>query len=64
MLGALLFAAFDAYQLRLQQLASAFVPYQIFLMLPYALSILALVVMSRRASYPRALMIPYRKGER
>ena len=64
LLGALLFAAFDAYQLRLQQLASAFVPYQIFLMLPYALSILALVVMSRRASYPRALMIPYRKGER
>lgn len=64
LLGALLFAAFDAYQLRLQQLASAFVPYQIFLMLPYALSILALIVMSRRASYPRALMIPYRKGER
>ena len=40
------------------------VPYQIFLMLPYILSILALVVMSRRASYPRALMVPYRKGER
>ena len=64
LLGALLFAAFDAYQLRLQQLASAFVPYQIFLMLPYVLSILALILMSRRASYPRALMIPYRKGER
>ncbi|MBK1871455.1 ABC transporter permease [Taklimakanibacter albus] len=64
LLGALLFAAFDAYQLRLQQLAGAFVPYQIFLMLPYALSILALIIMSRRASYPRALMIPYRKGER
>lgn len=64
LLGALLFAAFDAYQLRLQQFASAFVPYQIFLMLPYALSILALILMSRRAAYPRALMIPYRKGER
>ncbi len=63
-LGALLFAAFDAYQLRLQQLASAFVPYQVFLMLPYILSILALVAMSRRAAYPRALMVPYRKGER
>jgi simple sugar transport system permease protein len=64
LLGALLFAAFDAYQLRLQQLAGGVVPYQVFLMLPYALSILALIVMSRRAAYPRALMIPYRKGER
>ncbi len=63
-LGALLFAAFDAYQLRLQQLAGGFVPYQVFLMLPYILSILALVAMSRRAAYPRALMVPYRKGER
>ena len=30
----------------------------------YALSILALVVMSRRAQVPAALMIPYRRGER
>ena len=64
LLGAVLFAAFDAYQLRLQQLAGAFLPYQLFLMLPYVLSILALIVMSRRAAYPRALMVPYRKGER
>ena len=64
LLGALLFAAFDAFQLRLQQLAGAFVPYQVFLMLPYMLSILALIAMSRRAAYPRALMVPYRKGER
>jgi ABC-type uncharacterized transport system permease subunit len=64
LLGALLFAAFDAFQLRLQQLAGAFVPYQVFLMLPYILSILALIVMSRRAAYPRALMVPYRRGER
>ncbi len=64
LLGAILFAAFDAYQVRLQQLAGSFVPYQVFLMLPYVLSILALVVMSRRAGYPRALMVPYRKGER
>jgi len=64
LLGALLFAAFDAYQLRLQQVAGGRVPYQIFLMLPYLLSILALVVVSRRATYPRALMIPFRKGER
>ncbi len=64
LLGAILFAAFDAYQLRLQQLAGAYVPYQVFLMLPYILSILALIAMSRRAGYPRALMIAYRKGER
>jgi general nucleoside transport system permease protein len=64
LLGAILFAAFDAYQLRLQQLAGAYLPYQLFLMLPYILSILALIAMSRLAGYPRALMIPYRKGER
>ena len=62
--GALLFGAFDAYQLRLQQLAGAYVPYQVFLMLPFILSIIALIIMSRRALYPRALMVPYRKGER
>jgi ABC-type uncharacterized transport system permease subunit len=64
LLGAILFAAFDAYQIRLQQLSGGVVPYQVFLMMPYALSILALIVMSRRASYPQALMIPYQKGER
>ena len=64
LLGAVLFGLFDAYQLRLQQLAGAFVPYQLFLMLPYVLSIIALIVMSRRVAYPRALMVPYRKGER
>lgn len=63
LLGALLFGAFDALQVRLQQVIGG-VPYQVFLMLPYLFSILALIVMSRRAGYPRALMIPYRKGER
>ncbi|HYH22334.1 MAG TPA: ABC transporter permease [Azospirillum sp.] len=64
LLGALLFAAFDAFQLRLQQMAGGVLPYQVFLMLPYLLSILALVLVARRAAYPRALMVPYRKGER
>jgi general nucleoside transport system permease protein len=64
LLGAVLFAAFDALQLRLQQIVGPALPYQVFLMLPYVLSILALVLMSRRAAYPRALMIPFRKGER
>jgi simple sugar transport system permease protein len=64
LLGALLFAAFDALQLRLQQSSGGVLPYQVYLMLPYALSILALVLMARRAAYPQALMKPYRKGER
>jgi simple sugar transport system permease protein len=68
LLGALLFAFFDALQLRLQQSGGGLfglpVPYQIYLMLPYGLSIAALIVMARRAQVPQALMKPYRKGER
>ena len=65
LLGAVLFAAFDALQIRVQQTElGADVPYQIFLMMPYILSILALVLMSRRAEVPAALMVPYNKGER
>ncbi|GES42390.1 ABC transporter permease [Rhizobium dioscoreae] len=61
--GALLFAFFDAFQLRLQTAVQG-VPYQLFLMTPYILSIVALAVMSRRARVPQALMQPYRRGER
>jgi ABC-type uncharacterized transport system permease subunit len=65
LLGALLFAAFDAGQLRLQQSGSGSqVPYQLWLMVPYLLSIAALVLVARKAAYPQALMKPYRKGER
>ena len=63
LLGALLYAWFDAYQLRLQHVFPG-VPYQIFLMAPYALSIAVLIPMSRRASGPQALMLPFVKGER
>ncbi len=63
LLGAVLFAFFDAFQLRLQTAVDG-VPYQLFLMLPYLLSILALVVMAQRARVPQALMQPYRRGER
>ena len=62
--GALLFAFFDAMQLRLQQADVGGLPYQAWLMLPYALSIVALVAVARRASYLQALMKPYRAGER
>ena len=65
LLGAVLFAAFDALQIRVQQTSfGAHIPYQIFLMMPYILSILALVIMSRRAEVPAALMTPFNKGER
>jgi simple sugar transport system permease protein len=63
LVGALLFAFFDAYQLRLQTVIEG-VPYQLFLMAPYALSIVALVLVARRAEVPEALMTPYRRGER
>lgn len=64
LVGALLFAFFDALQLRLQQSGESWLPYQLYLMLPYLLSILALIVVARNAAYPQALMKPYRKGER
>ena len=64
LIGALLFAGLDALQVRAQQAAGAFIPYQFFLALPYVLSIAAMVVMSRRASYPKALLVPFRRGDR
>ena len=63
LLAALFFGALEAMQVRLQQ-ASGGLPYQLFLMLPYILSIVALVVVSRRVAGPQALMTPFRKGER
>lgn len=64
LLGAMLFAAFDAIQIRVQQSSSAFIPYQFYLMMPYIFSILALIVMSRKATYPKALLVPFRRGQR
>ena len=62
--GALLFAFFDALQLRVQQAGDTGLPYQVFLIIPYVLSIVALIAVARRATYPQALMKPYVKGER
>ena len=68
LVGALLFGFFDALQLRLQQAGEGVLgielPYQLYLMLPYAMAIIALVLVARRAAYPQALMKPYRRGER
>jgi len=64
LLGALLFGAFDALQVRLQTEVGALVPGQVFLMAPYILSIIALVIAARSADYPRALLTPWFKGQR
>jgi len=64
LLGALLFGAFDALQVRLQTEVGALMPSQVFLAAPYVLSIIALVVAARSADYPRALLTPWFKGQR
>ncbi len=61
--GTLFFGGIDALQLRLQAVGFKAVPYQFFLILPYVLTIVALVSVSRRASYPAALLVPYKRGE-
>lgn len=60
--GALLFGGIDALQLSLQATGLK-IPYNLFLMLPYVLTILALVVVARRAIYPAALLKSYRREE-
>ena len=64
LLGAILFAGFEAFQVRAQLSSLAQIPHQFFLMLPYIMSILALIVISKNVSYPKALLTPFRKGER
>ena len=64
LIGALLFGAFDSLQVRLQTEVGALVPGQVFLMAPYVLSIIALVIVARKADYPRALLKPWFKGQR
>lgn len=64
LLGALLFAGLEALQVRAQQVAGAVIPYQFFLMLPYVMSIIAMVFMARKTLYPAALLTPFRRGER
>lgn len=60
-LGALLYASVEALQLRLQTLGFN-IPYQIFLALPYIVTIAALVAAQTKAAYPAAFLQPFRKG--
>lgn len=59
--AALLFGAMDALQLKLQ-FNSPDVPYQIFSMLPYLASLLALVFLAKRISPPKAIGTKYIRG--
>lgn len=61
--GTLFFGGLDALQLRLQAVGFKAVPYQFFLILPYVLTIVALISVSRRAAYPGSLLVPYKRGE-
>jgi simple sugar transport system permease protein len=63
-LAAFLFAFIDALQLRLQASAVIDVPYQVFLMMPFVLTIVAMALVSRNARVPAALLTPFRKEER
>jgi ABC-type uncharacterized transport system permease subunit len=61
MIATLLFGTADALQLRLQGLGVQ-VPYQFLLMLPYLLTIIALVGVVKRTNAPAALAVPSEKG--
>jgi simple sugar transport system permease protein len=58
--GALLFGGVQALQLRLQA-EGVPLPYELLLALPYLLTIVAIAFVGRNASYPAALLKPYRR---
>ncbi len=62
MIGSLIFGGTFALQLRLQTLGwDLVVPYETFLALPYLVTIAALILAGRNATYPAALLKPYRR---
>lgn len=62
MWGALIFGGTTALQLRLQTMGLQLpIPYETFLALPYIVTIIALIIAGRNASYPAALLKPYRR---
>ena len=63
MWGALLFGFASALQLRLQAQGVG-IPSQLLLMLPYILTIIALIFASKKAELPSAYTIPYSRMER
>lgn len=59
-LACLLFGATEALQLRIQAF-NLHIPFQLLVMLPYAIALLALVGLAGKSTPPRALGIPYLK---
>lgn len=59
-LGSLLFGFLDALQLRLQTVSEQ-IPYEIFLALPYLVTLVALVLGGRSSLTPSALGVPFRR---
>jgi simple sugar transport system permease protein len=64
MIGALLFGIADALQYRIQALGFKELPYEFLLMLPYVLTLVALMLRTGRSETPAALGISYVKGKR
>ncbi len=69
LLGAMLFGLADSLQFRIQALSQAesglgAIPYEFLLMLPYVLTLLALLFRGKRSDSPAALGTPYNKGAR
>jgi simple sugar transport system permease protein len=62
-LGALIFGFLDGLQLRLQGVGIA-ISFHLFLMIPYLLTIVALISVSRKAAVPAGLLKPYRREEK
>ncbi len=62
-IGALFFGLVDGLQLRLQGLG-LHVSFDLFLMIPYLITVIALIGVSRRASVPAALLQPYRREDK
>ena len=63
MWGALLFGCASALQLRLQAMGIG-IPSQLLLMLPYILTVIALIFASKKAEFPSAYTLPYSRMER
>ena len=62
-LGGLIFGFLDALQLRLQSMGVS-LPFHIFLMIPYLVTIFALISVSGKAAVPAGLLKPYRREDK
>ena len=63
MMACLLFGFFDALQLRLQ-IGTNLIPYQLFQMIPYVMTLLALTLLGNKISGPKSNCKPYYREER